>query len=358
MSQTALPSELILHIIECLIPPNPPVIITREHEITRTLLNLTLVCKLVSRTARQLLVKHCLQIDAPDRLDQVLQSGILTREQPQLPTQTSLFLSPYTSEEFDMPSVHAINTLSTLLCTSLTRLVINISPHLVYSEENVTSVCPTLRSAFSRMTALQEFTCVRDELFLATEPHPRLLAGQENPLAVYGYPQLQQMVWTLWPNLRKLALYNVAVDHAKFLDGLRGCKNLTHLVLVRPHELAEEVDPVYLGMGEDFLPKLERLIIVNTGLGFLHTSPFDEGTHRASLVGRLDALRRNRGDVGADEGSVASYISLREPLGRDDEDMDICQEWLAKQAISGKLWEASDERQDMLQEFFMRGQSF
>ncbi|KAL4953635.1 hypothetical protein BDW69DRAFT_194673 [Aspergillus filifer] len=353
MPQTALPAELILHIIECLIPSDPPVIFTREHEITHTLLNLTLVCKLVSRTARQLLLKHCLQIDSRDRLDQILQSGILTRNQHQLPTQTSLFLSPYPREEFDVPAtVHAINTFSTLLCTSLTRLVIDIPLRPFYLEQDFSSVCPILRSAFSRMTALQEFTSVRDDLFL--EALSMEIADEEHLWDMWGRPALQPMVWSFWPNLRKLALFDVAVDRDQFLIGLRECKSLTHLVLVRPYGLAEEIDPGLMGMGRDFLPKLERLIIVNTGLGFLHTSPFDEDTYEASFVGRLDALRRDRGDDGADEGSVASYLSLRMPFGRDDEDILICQEWLARQAVSGKLWGASDERQDMLQECVMR----
>ncbi|KAL4946709.1 hypothetical protein BDV06DRAFT_218172 [Aspergillus oleicola] len=361
MSQPALPAELILYTIECLIPPDPPIIFPRDHEVTRTLLNLTLVCKLVSRRARQLLIKYCLQIDSGDRLDQLLQSGVFCSTRNNLPSSINLFLAPFPVENLNIPpTVQQVETLSTLLCHSLTRLIIDMPLRYLYPEEDIHYLRPILRAAFSRMTALEEFTSVRDELYLATDPVPEL---DEAALEAGEIPELQPMVWSFWPNLSRLALYNVAVDHGQFLGGLQKCQRLTHLVLVRPDGLAEEVDPEKMGMDKDFLPALQRLVIVNTGLGFLHTSPFDEASWEASFVGRLDALRKSRGGDGDGDGahsesSVASYLSLRMPFGRDDEDIEICQEWLAKQATSGLLWGLSDKRQDLLHEHIMRSPAF
>jgi|SRR3569833_1891909 len=57
------------------------------------------------------------------------------------------------------------------------------------------NVRATLRDGFARLARLEEFVSVRDELFLAL-----------------WEPELQveeAAVWTLWPHLRRLALYNV-----------------------------------------------------------------------------------------------------------------------------------------------------
>ena len=167
---------------------------------------------------------------------------------------------------------------------------------------------------------------MKDELYLST------VEGRQEPA-----------VWSFWPRLQRLALYNVAVDSSQFIDGLRQCSNLTHLVLVRPDGLSEEVPSEHMDSG--FLSSLQRLIIVNTAADFLQSTPFDQKMWEESFVGRLHALR-SPGDVDADSdsetGSVASYLSLRVPFGRDDDDIEICQEWLSAQAMSGALWGTSD----------------
>ncbi|KAL4929119.1 uncharacterized protein BDV17DRAFT_84180 [Aspergillus undulatus] len=338
MTAIDLPAELILYIVECLIPSDPPVVFAPGHEITRTLLDLTLVCKLVSKTARQLLIKHCLHLDSGNRLSRLLEQGFLTaiedQDQHSLPSSISLLLSPFPVEHLNIPpTVYQIDHLSTIISNRLTRLVIDVPLRHLYPDDDTHQLHRILRRAFSRMTALQEFTSVRDELYLST------IDGVQEPA-----------IWSFWPRLQRLALYNVDIDSNYFIEALRRCSNLTHLVLVRPDGLAEEVEPEVAGMDASFLPCLQRLIIVNTGLGFLHTSPFDEEAWERSFVGRLDALRKHRDPEQSDEvtGTIPSYLSLRMPFGRDDEDIEICQEWLAAQAISGRLWGVLDDRQDLL----------
>jgi len=76
---------------------------------------------------------------------------------------------------------------------------------------------PILRSAFENLTELEEFCSIRDELYLDT-----LLAPSEEAL-----------VWSLWPKLRTLALYNVDVWSQRFWKGLRQLENIETVVLTR-----------------------------------------------------------------------------------------------------------------------------
>ncbi len=331
MAPIGLPAELVLYIVDCLIPSNPPVVFSRGHVITRTLLSLTLVCKLVSRTAKQLLIKHCLQINSGDLLDRLLQRSALSGSGGQashLPISVGLFLSPFPVDNLNIPStVYQVDRLSSILCTNLTRLVIDMPLRYLYPEDDHEQVRPALRAAFARMTKLEEFCSVKDELYLST------VEGMQEPA-----------IWSFWPRLQRLALYNVAVDSSQFIDGLRQCANLTHLVLVRPDGLGVGIASEHMDLG--FLPSLQRLIIVNTGADFLQSTPFDQKMWEESFVGRLHALRSpGDGDADSDSetGSVASYLSLRVPFGRDDDDIEICQEWLSAQAISGALWRTSDD---------------
>lgn len=340
MIQAKLPAELILFVIDCLLPSNPSVVFSPGHVITRTLLSLTLVCKLVSRAAKKLLLKHCLYINSAYRLNQLLKKGTLSANNSRS-SSTRLFLSPFSANNLNIPPlVHQINELSAITSASLTSLIIDMPLRHLYPEDDVYQIRPILRTAFSRMVQLREFVSIRDELYLDT--YTIDLQAQEQ-----GQEQKDEpAVWSLWPNLQRLALYNVAVDSSQFIEGLRRCSNLTHLVLVRPDGLTEDVSPE--GIDPESLPSLQRLIIVNTGSGFSHTLQVDEETWQRSFIARLEASRylglHDPGDMGSRSDSVASYLSLRTPFGRDNDDISICQEWLLEHASSGALWQMADDR--------------
>ncbi|KAL4922505.1 hypothetical protein BDW62DRAFT_172655 [Aspergillus aurantiobrunneus] len=327
MAEINLPAELILYIVDCLIPSNP------GHLVTRTLLSLTLVCKLISKTARRLLIKHCLQIDSTHRLNRVLRRSALSTTRGNLPRQPSsigLFLSPFL-DNLNVPStVCQIDCLTNIICNSLTRLVIDMPLRDLWPEDDHQQFRPVLRAAFARLTQLEEFCSVRDELYLDTVEE---IAEPE--------------VWSFWPRLRHLALYNAAVHDSRFIKGLCQCPNLTHLVLVRPDGLPDKVPADR--MDKDFLPSFQRLIIVNSGSGFSQSTPFDQEMWEETFVGRLHTLRSpGDGEIGDSDlqaGSVVSYLSLRIPFGGEDDEIKLCQEWLSEQATSGRLWEISDDHQ-------------
>src|SRR5271154_2798463 len=69
-----LPTELLSHLVDCLIHSDPPVAYSASHLVTRTLLSLTLVSKRLRPAATRSLLAHCLYIDSFDRLKLFLRS--------------------------------------------------------------------------------------------------------------------------------------------------------------------------------------------------------------------------------------------------------------------------------------------
>ncbi|KAL2870255.1 uncharacterized protein BJX67DRAFT_279019 [Aspergillus lucknowensis] len=333
MAQVGLPPELILRIVECVIPSSPPVAFPPRHVVTRTLLSFTLVCKLTSRVAKQLLMKHCLYIVYGDRLGELLLHtgplSIFRGQSRRPPSGVGLFLSPFPPRYLNSPCIAwQVHHLASIICGSLTRLVIDMPLRELYPEHDVCQVRPVLRQAFARMTMLEEFCSVRDELYLST------------------IPRIQEpAIWSFWPRLKRLALYNVDIDSSQFIEGLRQCSNLTHLVLVRPDGLATELSAEQIGSA--FLPALQCLVIVVSMDAFLYSPLVNYQRWEESFVGRLHFLRNpveeesRESDSESGPWSMASYLSIRVPSEREIEE---CQQWLADQALSGKLWRICEDQ--------------
>ncbi|KAG5288323.1 hypothetical protein I7I48_10531 [Histoplasma ohiense] len=334
MEVPALPNELILHIIRCLIPSPPPVAFAAPHPVTKTLLNLTLVSRLTSGTAKGLLLKHCLYIESSDRLAKLIH----LRERSLVDLTTAapkgLFLSPFPQENLDFPSIaQNVSLLLSDIKRTLTRLVINLPLRYLRPEYDEHLVRPVLREAFSGLTALEEFCSMQDELYLDTDEH-----------------HLQPSVWPTWPQLRRLALYNACVDDATFVAGIKRCFNLTHLVLPRADGIFYQVpnDPVGFGA----LAKLKRVVVINTKRGFSHDLSFDEDGHAAAkdtLLGRLRSawLSHNVGQASVqmsepDHFCVAVEVPIPPNLEQEgDSDISLCQEWVGNRAVDGTLWDVT-----------------
>lgn len=110
-------------------------------------------------------------------------------------------------------------------------------------EQGAQNLRSLLRQAFISLHAIEEFVSVRDELYLSTIL-PRDFS-------------LEPPVWTFWKRLRKLALYNLALDEE--LDGfINAMPELQVIVLTRPD------------MGEDLNERSRewnvglRVVVVNT----------------------------------------------------------------------------------------------
>lgn len=83
-----------------------------------------------------------------------------------------------------------------------------------------------LRRAFSQLTMLESFCSIRDELFLPTYSRSHRVT-------------CERTVWPLWPNLKKIALYNQDVSSSDFWVRLGLLKFLETLVLTRSDGLMQ-----------------------------------------------------------------------------------------------------------------------
>src|SRR5277367_3130474 len=235
-----LPTELLLHTIDSLIPSNPPVAFPASHIVTRTLLKLCLVSKTIHYAAIRLLFAHCVYVDSPDRLRLLQQTLVdhhlerafgsriprqlpLDRDLPDFNLETrhentskpfinSLFLAPFPDDTIDSPEIaQLVLGLCTTIGHYLTRLVIDIPLRSLRPEDDPNNVRPFLQAAFQELVALEEFVSTRDELFRDVTKRDR-----EHPA-----------VWSAWPNLKRLALYNVDVSSMRFLRDIQQCRQLT-----------------------------------------------------------------------------------------------------------------------------------
>ncbi|KAE8139191.1 hypothetical protein BDV38DRAFT_291588 [Aspergillus pseudotamarii] len=285
MSQ--LPAEVILHIIEL-------------HPVTQTLTSLTL----------RLLLNHCLYLDSDKRLDLVLPQ-LLTDDGNQKVDPTGLFLAPFP----DQLSLH--------ICGNLRRLVIDVPLRYLYPDEDVQGLRKIIRASFVRLTQLEEFCSVRDEMYCDTVED-----GIEPP------------VWSLWPRLKHLALYNQSVEWPAFLKALQQCPNLTHLVLTRPDSLTEPLDS---GLEDlKWWSFLKRVVIINTARDHEIELEQREPDWPTSFLGYLLRLQHPDGAasniLSQDTNPVLEYITVNIPPGREEDDIDLCQEFTHHHAVQGTLW--------------------
>lgn len=347
-----LPTELLYNVIECLIPSSPPIAFSAFHIVTRTLLNLCLVSKTVHYAAIRCLFARCLYIDSPERL-KLLQQTLIDHHQGRAfgastsqpaplkescldcnldarlkntPTSLikSLFLAPYPDDTIDSPEIAPlILCLCTTLGPQLTHLVIDIPLRSLYPEDDTNHVRPFLRAAFSQLVALEEFVSTRDELFLdVTTP-------EQGPL--------QPAVWSRWPNLKRLALYNVDSSSDRFIRDIRRCRNLTHLVLTRSDGLEELIPSLDLVPGTSLplqrSPDLRRVSIVNTARGHWYSPAFSFLEWEHCFLGKVW-----KGVPGGCRVQIVK-ITVPAPVGREDDDIEVSQEWVREAAIQGAIWE-------------------
>lgn len=349
LAMSRLPNELILHIIECLIPSGPAVAFPASHPITRTLVSFTLVCKATHSTAVRLLHLHCLHIDSEQRLvhllasSQFYASSLINKWRNKtidssrvvissLPSDTpmGLYISPFPDDSIDKPQiVKQVHNLFLDVSLRLRRLVIDMPLRSLYPEDDHSQVRPTLRAAFASLTALEEFCSVRDELFCATIEE-----------------RTEPVVWASWPQLKRLALYNADVTSSFFLAGIRGCRALTHLVLTRADGLDENI----LDSECPPLAPLQRVMVVNTEMSHRQRPPFSPETWRKCFLGRIWAASQCcLSPASQIPESVNARLKLMDQLlvridvpvsaGPEVNEITICQEWVNNHATDGTLWQ-------------------
>lgn len=300
-----LPAELILHIISFICPRSSQTLIPTYDGTSQTLLSLMQVSRLTHAAAIKIFRQHCIYIDSNAKAQAFAQclerslGGSRLNVDTALRGITSLYLSPFVAlpqpEETEieanatrrgeeryihrqsdergandyhhldsdnigdsgdnennhrggndssssssssfisepsplshLPTVRAIRQIFQYLSPTLSRLVISLPLRSLYPEDDHTRVRPILRSAFELLENIEEFVSVQDELYLST---------------IEERPSRESLVWaTFWPKLRRLSLYNPALEPDERIWGLiASLAGLETVVFVR----ADGLDDMY-----------------------------------------------------------------------------------------------------------------
>ena len=307
-SEPFLPPELILSIIEWLIPIDPvPIALPPSHPVTKTLLSLTRTSSIAYPAARRFLYTNCLWIDNAERLQLLYNSLTISTStcnharlsEPIHVHITSLYLSYPTIE--DPSPATTLASLFTLLAPSLRRLVVDI-PFRNFDLGDSFNTKSILRGAFSQLTAVEEFCSVRDELYLDLF-HPENLTTE-------------RWRWSVWPKLKVLALYNKDVSADGFWKDVGKLAGLQTVAFTRADGLEEVNMKVEWKKGcGDEKRKLEILLI---NVYSQHRDP----------VGR-------EGWSDTDDAKVRE-INVPTSYYGDEDPIEICQEWVKRRVLRGE----------------------
>lgn len=312
-----LPPDILLMVIDCLTQPSSslPIAYRPSHAVTRTLLAWCRVSRVTYPTALCALYSHCLYIDSSDRLRLLLQSlqQLSTRASGQLNTRNhlppvnidrnlhSLFLDlPYQAIA-SYSVAENVYALFSRISPYLHRLVIDMPLRRFCMEDDGPNTQPRLWEAFIQLVALEYFCSVRDELFM-----PR--NGVENT------PD-ELPVWSFWPKLKVLALYNQDVG-SRFFPFLASMKEIRTVVLMRPDRLDEvDIKSMWTNHRENITNQL-NITLVDVWSRFPDPPP-ENLESRDGVI-----FKRHHVDT--------SYYG-------DEDEIELCQEHIKTVALRGEL---------------------
>ena len=340
-----LPLELIFSIIASLLG-DPHIIHNPSHSSTKALLSFTLVCRATYSVATNYLREQCLFIDNDRRLRDLIHTVESTKHRVQgysgtgtdipgsltiqpgssLRPISSLYLSPFGQSIDNQPAAIWIRELFYLVHPTLRRLVIDIPLRSLYPADDHLNVRKTLREAFTLLTQLEEFTSVRDELYLdILEPEWR--TERETP------------VWTMWPKLRKLALCNVDADE-RFWKSVRDMRDLDTVVLTCADGLEStcmksEYFGTTPGSGVSSETGLEAGEVELTPPRPLKVLIVNISTNQPNYMGG-----RWKWDK-VDPSNIMKVMTYDVPTSfyGDETPIYLCQDWVKTAALRGEVWD-------------------
>jgi hypothetical protein len=315
----ALPPELILRIIDFVPPSNQAQFLNPVHTTTRTLLALCLTSRLTYTVAIKYLGQHCVYIDDKSRLIRLVNS--LRWSKPRIASFiTSLHLAvSLQHNEFDELAV-LIESVFARISPVLKRLVVEL--------RRQRGVLPpaagrwaVLRRAFASLIHLEEFVSVADATeFIVDFPAMREHAFDDEGI----FPP----VWTLWPSLKRLALFGVYASPV-FWQRIAAMTSLDHLVLTR----SEGTDAEGVNIKQIYFTRTNRPIKIILA---------DVELHQPYAVDLSDWSKLDP------DGNmyIALYNVPTSYYGDDDNDA-VCAGWVRLAALNGSLWGWTGERLGM-----------
>ncbi|RDA94128.1 hypothetical protein CP533_6620 [Ophiocordyceps camponoti-saundersi (nom. inval.)] len=311
-----LPMELLLRIVECVVPANPRALMPASDTATKTLLSLTRVSRATHGHASKLLRQRCLYVDSSRRLGCVL--ACMARLVPTLPPVvslrhvTSLYLAPFGPSLDHLPTAEWTRDLLCEMAETLRRLVVHMpfgSLDPVVDEH--LAVRRALRQGFEQLTRLDEFVCL----------------GEYPALSV---PEAHTDVWRLWPKLRRLALFGVPVDSHWLWWDIATLPELAHVVLARPqHVQSTNIKDEYFHKLPRHDPRLGRSIKI-----VLLDAAYE--------MANLDTARWR--DIDPSGHMTVEVYEVPVPFYGDETPQELVTDWVKRGALQGTLWSWSGDK--------------
>ena len=314
-ARVTLPTELILHIVDCVLPANPRALIPPSHISTRTLLALTRVSRVTYREASRLLRQHCLYIDSSRRLADLLLCipRLVPTLQPALSLRhvTSLHLAPFGVSLDDQPTAMWVRELFCEVCETLRRLVVQMPFSSLDPLDDHLNVRRILRDGFEQLTKLQEFVCL----------------GEYPSLSV---PDAHTDVWRLWLGLKRLALFGVPMNSHWLWWDIATLPELEHVALARPQHVGTT------NIKDEYFHKLPRN---------------DRRLERKIKVVLLDAAYETPDldttrwkEIDPSGNMTVEVYEVPIPFYGDETPPELVTEWVKRGALDGTMWEWSGNK--------------
>lgn len=314
-SYPRLPPELLQLVVESVLPANTQALIPTNHSAARTLLALTRVSRVTYRLASRLLRQRCLYMESSRRLGDVLLC--MNRFVPTLPPTlslrhvTSLYLAPFEGSLGDQPTAMWVRELFCEVADTLRRLVVQMPFRSLDPLDDHLNVRRTLRDGFQQLTKIEEFACL----------------GEYPALSV---PDGNTDVWRLWPELRRLVLFDVPADSHWLWWDIATLRQLRHVVLARPQNLeAVNIKDEYFHKLPRDHPALDREICV-----VLLDAAYEIPAVPVAGWAQIDPEGRM---------TVEQY-EVPIPFYGDETPSEMVTGWVKRGALDGTLWEWEGER--------------
>ncbi|OIW35400.1 hypothetical protein CONLIGDRAFT_567358 [Coniochaeta ligniaria NRRL 30616] len=309
-----LPLELILDVMCCLLPEKPRTRMAPSHDTAKTLVSFTRVCRGTNQIASRYLREHCCaHIRSANRLSDIVCSLQALNPWPAggpatLETLTTLYLAPFKTSiteqgVAEQSTAWWISELFGYVRRTLRRLVIDMPLRADYDNVEERE---TLRKGFMGLTRLEEFVSVRDELFLS---------GGED----VDRDLVQDPVWALWPELRRLALYNPDAD-PEFWRQIAAMSKLESVVLTRPDGIRDSDWCIKT----EFFSAAEPDRTIKVVLANAHELESFPPTGAWSAADPQDKMKIVVHDV---------------PWDGHEDIIELCQEHVKTAALEGTIWE-------------------
>ncbi|KAL7901207.1 hypothetical protein HDV63DRAFT_191306 [Trichoderma sp. SZMC 28014] len=314
MSSPTLPPELLLLIIDAVVPPNPHLLFPASNSTTQTLLALTKVSRATHAQATRLLRKRCMFVDSSRRLADVLLC--MPRLVPTLPPVLSLrhiselYIAPFRDALDDLPTAQWVRELFCEVAETLRRLVVQMPFASLHPMDDHLSVRQTLREGFEKLHRLEEFTCL-----------------EEYPMS--SLSTFETNIWR-WPELKRMVLFRAPLVDPRLWCDIAALPKLEHVVFARPIHLdAVNIKDEYFQRlpAEDMRPRRDIKVV-------LMDLAYELGTVRTERWHEIDPEEKMA--VEAFEVPLSFYM--------DDSPLEVVSQWARRSALDGSIWNLDGER--------------